>query len=328
MHNHRAKRLIGFILLGFILFLIGNRVDDLRLYQGASVAMYVIGIASIVLLTGFSGQISLGNGAIMALGGFSATLAQSTWGLPLPLTFVVAVLGAALFGSILGVAAARLSGPYLAGATLALAVALPSLANQFTFLGGEQGLPFDSGSAPTFLGEDFSRFKWFYWISALAALLITWLISNVLQSRFGRSWRAVRSNSTAAELVGIHTARSKVLAFTLASGVAGLAGAVLALNLGGVSPSAYPLSLSFALITGAVLAGISTLSGSVIGALLLVGMSELVGSLTSRFSLEDVLAENLKELLVSVLLILAVVFTPNGPGDRIRERKALHKKTK
>jgi branched-chain amino acid transport system permease protein len=157
---------------------------------------------------------------------------------------------------------------------------------------------------------------------------MTWLISNVLQSRFGRSWRAVRSNSTAAELVGIHSARSKVLAFTLASGVAGLAGAVLALNLGGVSPSAYPLSLSFALITGAVLAGISTLSGSVIGALLLVGMSELVGSLTSRFSLEDVLAENLKELLVSVLLILAVVFTPNGPGDRIRERKALHKKTK
>ena len=76
MHNHRAKRLFGFVLLGFILFLIGNRVDELRLYQGASVAMYVIGISSIVLLTGFSGQISLGNGAIMALGGFSATLAQ------------------------------------------------------------------------------------------------------------------------------------------------------------------------------------------------------------------------------------------------------------
>lgn len=328
MHNHRAKRLIGFILLGFILFLIGNRVDDLRLYQGASVAMYVIGIASIVLLTGFSGQISLGNGAIMALGGFSATLAQSTWGLPLPLTFVVAVLGAALFGLILGVAAARLSGPYLAGATLALAVALPSLANQFSFLGGEQGLQFNSGSAPEFFNGEVSQYKWFFWISALAALLITWLISNILQSRYGRGWRAVRSNSTAAELVGIHSARSKVLAFTLASGIAGLAGAVLALNLGGVSPSAYPLSLSFALITGAVLAGISTLSGSVIGALLLVGMSELVGSLTSRFSLEDVLAENLKELLVSVLLILAVVFTPNGPGDRIRERKELHKKKK
>jgi branched-chain amino acid transport system permease protein len=189
-------------------------------------------------------------------------------------------------------------------------------------------LQFNSGSAPEFFNGEVSQYKWFFWISALAALLITWLIANILQSRYGRAWRAVRSNSTAAELVGIHSARSKVLAFTLASGIAGLAGAVLALNLGGVSPSAYPLSLSFALITGAVLAGISTLSGSVIGALLLVGMSELVGSLTSRFSLEDVLAENLKELLVSVLLILAVVFTPNGPGDRIRERKELHKKKK
>ena len=103
------------------------------------------------------------------------------------------------------------------------------------------------------------------------------------------------------------------------AGVAGLAGVVLALTAGIVAPGAFPLSLSFALITGAVIAGISSLlPGSVVGAVVLVGMSQLVGTFTSRFQIGDILAENLKELIVSALLILAVVFTPNGPGEKIR----------
>jgi branched-chain amino acid transport system permease protein len=318
MHNHHRRRLIGFAIVGILLFLLSNRVGVLRLYQGSTVSMYVIAIGSIVLLTGFSGQISLGNGAFMALGAYIAVLLQTYLGLPLVLTFFVAVLGAAFFGLILGVAAARLSGPYLAGTTLALAVALPSLVNQFPVLGGEQGLMFNAGSAPEWLGE-VSRFKWLFWISTLTAIIACIGIQNILKSRYGRTWKAVRSNSTAAELSGISSARSKVLAFVISAGVAGLAGVVLALTAGTVAPGAFPLSLSFALITGAVIAGISSLlPGSVVGAVVLVGMSQLVGTFTSRFQMGDILAENLKELIVSALLILAVVFTPNGPGEKIR----------
>ena len=318
MHNHHRRRLIAFIFVGVILFFLANRVGILRLYQGSTISMYVIAIGSIVLLTGFSGQISLGSGAFMAIGAYLAVLSQIYLGLPLALTFVVAVLGAALAGLILGVAAARLSGPYLAGATLALAVALPSLANLFSVLGGEQGLGYDAGTAPTFFGE-VARFKWLFWISTMAAIITCIVLQNILKSRYGRTWKSVRSNSVAAELSGINGARSKILAFILSAGIAGLAGAVLALSLGTVSPSAFPLSLSFALITGAVIAGIgSLLPGSVVGAVVLVGMSQLVGTLTSRFGLGDVVAANLKELIVSTLLILAVVFTPNGPAEKIR----------
>ena len=135
--------LVGFIIFGFILYLLGNRVDELRVFQGATVGIYVIAIASIILLTGYSGQVSLGHGALMAVGAYAAAVLRIEFNLPIILCFVVAVLAAAIGGALLGAAAARLSGPYLAGTTLALAIGLPSLANQFAVLGGEQGLLFD-----------------------------------------------------------------------------------------------------------------------------------------------------------------------------------------
>jgi branched-chain amino acid transport system permease protein len=130
------SRIAIFLALGFVIFLLSNRVDELRVYQGASVAVYVVGIASIILLTGYSGQVSLGQGALLGVGGYAAALARIHWHASIPLTFAIAILAAAAAGALLGLAAARLSGPYLAGTTLALAIGLPSLANQFPLLGG------------------------------------------------------------------------------------------------------------------------------------------------------------------------------------------------
>ena len=311
-------RLSFFIVFGFVLFLASNRVDELRVYQGATVAMYVVAIASLILLTGYSGQVSLGHGALLAIGGYSATLARNHFSAPIWLCFVVAVLATALFGAVLGTAAARLSGPYLAGSTLALAVGLPSIANQFNILGGEQGLLFDVGAPPASLGADFTQYKWYFWIAALAALIAIWWLQNILRSRFGRTWRAVRSNEVAAELAGIHVGKSKTLAFTVSSGLAGLAGALLAMTISTVSPSAFPLTLSFALLTGAVLSGITTLSGVMIGALVLVATPDIADAISSRFASSENVTTNLPGLLVSTLLILVVLLVPNGPVEQMR----------
>lgn len=129
------KKILFFILLAWVLLIVGDRVDELRVYQGAQIAMYTIALASIVLLTGYSGQVSLGNGAMMAVGGYAAALTLNNLQTPIWFAFLMAIIAASLFGAILGAAAARLSGPYLAGTTLALAVGLPAIANQFTFLG-------------------------------------------------------------------------------------------------------------------------------------------------------------------------------------------------
>jgi branched-chain amino acid transport system permease protein len=205
---------------------------------------------------------------------------------------------------------------------LALAVGLPSIANQFHILGGEQGLLFDVGAPPASLGSDFTQYKWYFWIASVVALIAIWWLQNILRSRFGRTWRAVRSNEVAAELAGIHVGKSKTLAFTVSSGLAGLAGALLAMTIGTVSPSAFPLTLSFALLTGAVLSGVTTLSGVMIGALILVVMPDIADAISNRFASSENVATNLPGLLVSALLILVVLLVPNGPVEQLRTLRA------
>ena len=313
--------IITFIFFGFILFLISNRLDELRVYQGATVAVYAIGIASLILLIGYSGQVSLGHGAFLAIGGFAAALARIHYEAPVWLTFVVAVLAAAIGGALLGLAAARLSGPYLAGTTLALAIGLPSIANQFSIFGGEQGLSFDIGLPPESLGEDFTQYKWFFWISWTVALITLYWLRNILNSRYGRGWRAVRSNDVAAELAGLHVGRNKVLAFTISAGLAGLAGALLAMTINLASPGVFPLALSFSLATGAVLSGVTTLGGVMIGSVTLVAIPEIALAIANRYGSETI-TTNLPGLLVSALLILTVLFVPNGPVEQMHAKRA------
>jgi branched-chain amino acid transport system permease protein len=314
------QRLALSVLIGAVLLIASGHVDELRSYQGAQAAIFSIAIASIVLLTGYSGQISLGHGALMAIGGYSAVVINTHLHLPYPLTFLVGMGVGAIAGFLLGTAAARLRGPYLAGTTLALAVGLPSLTNQFHILGGEQGLTFDIGNAPSWLGSEFSQYRWFFWVSVTAALGVFWLLRNLLSTRYGRRWRAVRSNSTAAALAGIDVGKAKVLAFTLSSAVAGLAGSLFAMLLGLVAPLAFTLTLSFTLVTGAVLAGVSNLGGSIVGAVVLVAIPELSGSIASHFGGSEKVTSNLPGVITGVLLILTVLFAPNGPKLAHRKR--------
>ena len=230
-------------------------------------------------------------------------------------------MAAAIGGALLGLAAARLSGPYLAGTTLALAIGLPSIANQFPILGGEQGISFDIGLPPASLGEDFTQYKWYFWISWTVALITLYWLRNILNSRYGRGWRGVRSNDVAAELAGIHVGRNKVLAFTISAGLAGLAGALLAMTISLASPGVFPLALSFSLATGAVLSGVTTLGGIMIGSVTLVAIPEIALAIANRYGSETI-TTNLPGLLVSALLILTVLFVPNGPVEQMHAKRA------
>ena len=313
-------RFMGFALIGLIVYILSNIVDEWRSFQGATIAVYIVAIASVILLTGYSGQISLGHGALLAVGAYSAALTQIYFHAPIWVCFAVAVLITALFGAILGAAAARLSGPYLAGTTLALAVGLPSIANQFSILGGEQGISFDAGWPPLSFGETFTQYKWFFWIASLAALIAMWWVQNILRSRYGRTWRAVKTNEVAAEIAGINIGRSKVLAFTVSAGIAGLAGALLAMTMNNVSPSAFPLALSFSIATGAVLSGVNTLGGVMIGSVALVAIPEIASLISDQWSGSENLATLLPEFIVSALLILTVFLAPKGPIEKLRSR--------
>ena len=314
------KRLLLFIIFGWALLLLGDRVGELRQYQGSFVAMYSLAIASIILLTGYSGQLSLGHSALMAVGAYAGALSINNLHLNPVIALIIATFISGIFGLILGFAVARLSGPYLAGTTLALAVSLPTIANQFPILGGEQGVAFNIGAPPARFGEGFSQYKWFFWVSSLAALIMIWLLSNLVHSKYGRIFRALRDNETAAQLSGINIGRQKAFAFAISAGVAGLAGGLLVMLISGVSPSAFPLSLSFSLLTGAVVTGVYDLRGVMLGGLVLVAIPEIAGSIGNRVGGSEGFAMALPGFLVSALLILAVLFLPNGPGKLLKKK--------
>lgn len=312
-----GKRITLALFIALILFVASNFVDEYRIFQGAQVAAYLVGIISIVLLTGFSGQITLGQGAFMAVGAYSAAIVVQEFALPIWLTFFIAVIAAALFGAIIGISAGRLSGPYLAGATLAFAVGIPALANAIPILGGEQGLSFDIGYAPGKYADTVSPYKWLFWICALCAIIAVVIAVNLTSSGMGREWRAVRAHETAAALAGINPARSKVLAFTVSSGFAGLAGVSFSATVGLVSPSGFTLSLSFLLLTGAILGGISHISGALGGAFIIVIIPTIFEAWTEEASLG--VATYLPGIIVSALLLLSIALAPEGPSE------ALHK---
>ena len=146
----RSTRLA--IIFFIFILLLSMQFDPYNQYQLANISTLLIAVLSITLLTGASGQISLGQGAIMAVGGYSSALLVTKLGLSMWIAFVLAIFISALFGLFLGLAAARLSGPYLAGTTLVMALAIPSVAIRFESLfGGDIGFTVDYGYPPNWL---------------------------------------------------------------------------------------------------------------------------------------------------------------------------------
>ena len=263
--RHVVVALAGAVVLAGLSVSISNFRD----FELAFVAAYVVAVAGLTVLIGLSGQISIGNGAFMAVGGYVAALVFMHLQWPLAAIIVVSTLAAAVVGALFGVAAARLRGPYLAGATLMLAVALPDLATRFaSVFGGDQGLGFFI-TTPAFLGANFSPQRWQAWLNCGCALIALVLLANLVRSRIGRSWRAIRDDEVAAALSGLNVARLQILAFIVSAACAGLGGVLLAAVNGTVSPGLFSLGLSIQLLTAAVLGGLGTLGGAIWGAALL-----------------------------------------------------------
>jgi branched-chain amino acid transport system permease protein len=250
--RHVAAALVAAVIIGVLSVTIGAYRD----YQMSEVAAYIPAVAGLTVLSGLSGQITVGNGAFMAIGAYAAALLLAHLGWSLGLLLVASIVAAALAGVIVGVIGARLRGPYLAGLTLMLAVAVPTVAEQYGgVFGGDQGLSL-TANTPAFLGPTFPSSRWLAWVTCGAALIVLVLLANLGRSRIGRSWRAIRDDEVAAALSGLNVARLQVLAFVVSAGCAGLGGALLAITTTIVAPGAYTLTLSVALLTAAVIGGL------------------------------------------------------------------------
>jgi branched-chain amino acid transport system permease protein len=313
------RSLAWVLLAGVVLLVISNAVSAYNDLQLATGAYYFAVLAGLTLLAGQSGQISLGHGALMAVGAYAVALLIGNEGWSLLPAIAAAVAITALVGVPLGAAASRLRGPYLAGATLAFAVGLPALADKFpaTF-GGENGLTINPPVPPASLGETFPLERWEAWIACGGALVVLFVIHNVINSGLGRAMRAVRDDEIAASLCGLRVGRVQTTAFVISSACAGLGGALLAIVLQLAQPGAFPLQLSLSLLTGVVLGGLGSLVGAIWGAALLTLLPNWTDNLAHSFSLSNQVTDNLPLAIYGVVLIAAMLVWPSGIQGGVR----------
>ena len=313
MRSLALPRILGVALVGAVLVaVLSIKLNTFRDYQIAEIAIYVTAVAGLTVLTGLSGQISLGNGAFMAIGAYTTALLLLHLNWPFVAALVVAAAVSAVTGAIVGIAAARLHGPYLAGVTLMLGVALPALAYVYPgSLGGDQGLPVNY-AAPGFVGTNVPLYRWQAWICSAVALVTLVLLANLGRSRVGRNWQAVRDDEVAAALAGVNVARSRVLAFVVSATCAGMAGAMLAIITGLVAPGAFTITLSIALLTGAVIGGLGSLFGAIWGSLVIVLVPTYATDVATSHGLSASVASNIPVATYGVVLILVMLIFPQG----------------
>ncbi len=306
---------------------LGSNVDtDLSL--GAAMTIVLLGLS---FLTGSSGQISLGNGAFMGVGAFTVAIwANHHHSSPLILVLVLAVMAGAAVGFLLGLPATRLRGPYLAGMTLAFAVAFSAILNVFgSWTGGDSGLQLPNAeNAPPWLTHLYPASTaslsvnsvWLASLTVVAAGIALFFMSNLFASRFGRAMRLVRDNDVAAELVGISLPRARVTAFVISAAYAALGGGLWTIVNNAVTPSTYGFALSVTILSLVVIGGIGTIPGAIIGGLIYAFSNSAIGWITAHTGLspQGNVASQLNGIIFGALLVLTIIFAPLGISGALR----------
>lgn len=264
----------------------------------ARVGIYFIAVLGLNILTGYTGQISIGHGAFMAIGGYTTAVMSRDHHTSLVLTMLLAFAICFVVGLLVGLPALRLSGVYLALATFALAVSVPQLPLKWSkFLGGRDGVQTSRTVSHT----------WLYgtaWTASAILFLLAWLL---LRGRVGRAFRAVRDSEIAAVASGIELPVYKTLAFGVSAAYAGVAGSLFVLATNGfAAPDEFGIVLSLQLLVGAAVAGLGSLWGILAGA-------TFVGLLPAVSGSVPVIGTNHgRDVVFGAAVVLVMLLLPEG----------------
>jgi len=282
------------------------------------------------LLTGFAGQISMGHAAFMAIGAFASYGLSDIVGIPFWFAVPIAGLIAAVVGYGLGFPALRLSGHYLAIATLGFGVAIPQVLNLFEGLsGGWTGV---KPTAPYFYGISFREDRPYFYLILISLLFLTWVAHNIVKSRTGRAFIALRDSEVAAQAMGISLTNYKTTAFAVSAFYAGIGGALWGHMLNYISPHDFNLGISIELFTVIVLGGLASIPGAIVGAFFMSFLPKLTeklslvlqksGAFSDSFFMQNVF-KNSTGVLTGIILVLVVLYLPNGLVDIWRKLQGL-----
>lgn len=290
------------------------------------IAIAIIAVQGLNLLTGYTGQISLGQAAFMTTGGYISALLVNRLDWPFYLSLPAAALGAGVIGLLFGLPSLRVKGFYLAMATLAAQFIIPwFVRNAYKdILNGAQGI---NVRAPVLFGLEFNNPQRYLYLSLTVLIGTTVVAHNIARSRLGRAFVAIRDHDLAAELLGINLFRYKLQAFFLAAVYAGLAGALAAHQIRHLNSETFNLIDSVTFLGMLVIGGLGSSLGPILGAIvveLLIEGATLIGPFfISVFpSTAAGAVQALRPLFFGTTLMLFLIFEPRGLAHRWQIVKA------
>ena len=307
--------LVFFVVVGVALCVLPFVLTDYNLSRVTQVGIFFIAVLGLDILTGYTGQISIGHGAFMAIGGYTTAVMSRDHNTNLVVTMLVAFAICFLVGLLVGLPALRLSGVYLALVTFALAVSVPQLPLKWSsFLGGRNGVQTSQEA------QDLVTNRWLYgvaWAASAILFVLAWLI---LRGRVGRAFRAVRDSEIAAVSSGIELPVYKTLAFGISAAFAGVAGSLFVLaNNGFAAPDEFAIFLSLQILIGAAVAGLGSLWGVLVGA-------AFVGLLPSVSSSVPVIGSaHGQDVVFGAAVILVMLLLPDGFAGLIARLRRLRR---
>jgi branched-chain amino acid transport system permease protein len=305
-------RLIGAIAVGALVgfAFIGSQF---QLDLANQTFLAVIGSLSLMLLTGYAGQISLAHGGLLAAGAFTVGILYQETGASFWITLPASAVVGALLGIIFGFPSLRLRGVYLAVSTLALHFIVIYLGSEYeTSAGYSSGVVIDP---PTVFGYEIHAARAWYFILLAAAALSLLVSHNLLRSKTGRAWRAIRANETVAEALGIGVSRYKLLAFVITSSMTAVAGALFGYYRGFVGSEAFSIFLAIQYAAMIIIGGMGSLVGAVLGAIFVTLLPYLIEYLLfllpgAEGAANTVFAANYAAF--GIVMIVFLIFEPGG----------------
>ena len=300
MVRYTKGQYLWWIIATVILLLAPFFLGKYTIFLLSLLAIYALVALGLNLLMGYTGQIAAGHAGFLALGAyFTAILGENLQWLPCPVILLLAGLFSGAIGFLLGIPILRLKGFYIAMATLAFGVVVSEIILQWSSLtGGDDGFSVPTARIAGFAFD--SDFKLYYLIIPIT-LIMTILAKNLVNGYIGRAFIALRESEIAAQTIGIDLARYKTIAFAISAFYTGVAGGLFAYLITYLSPDAFTIELSVDFIAMIVIGGMGSILGSIIGAVILTGMQQVLAGLL-----------DLQIFIFGISLIVFMIFMPRG----------------
>lgn len=283
------------------------------LSQLSFICIFTVAGAALMLLSGFTGQISLGHAAFLGIGAYTEAILQAK-GMPFMVSLPAAMVLSALVGVAVGLPALRMSGIYLAVATMAFGFIVEEVLTRWDSLTlGNNGMTVAPLSV---LGRPLNQEWQLYCVCLSAALASMLLLKNLMRSPTGRAFVAIRDSEISAQSMGIHLARYKTKAFAISAALTGLAGALYAHKVKFLSPDQFGIVLSVEMMMMVIVGGLGSLHGAVFGAIFLVGMPQVVVAIKDQLPPHIAQRPGLELTAFGLVLLLFVLFEPLGIHGR------------